>query len=117
MTVYDDGLPRGLWRLGRIEELMQSADGEIRGVLVKVTSKKGHVKVLRQPVQHIYPLEIRDSSSSLPPDNCSTSETPDGDQEHNVECIPSDATNMHPVRRPATQARDHIVGCLIGDQC
>lgn len=33
------------------------------GVCVKVTSKKGHVKTLRRPVQHIYPLEVLQTPS------------------------------------------------------
>ena len=59
VTVYDEGHPRGLWRLGRIEDLIQGADGKVRGVYVKVMSKKGYAKVLRRPIQHIYPLEVR----------------------------------------------------------
>ena len=39
--VYDEGHPRGIWRLGRIEELIPGADGKIRGVCVKVVSKGG----------------------------------------------------------------------------
>lgn len=59
VTVYDEGHPRGLWRLGRIEDLIESSDGRVRGVYVKVMSKKGHIKVLRRPIRHIYPLEVQ----------------------------------------------------------
>ena len=62
VTVYDEDHPRGLWRLGRIEEVIPSADGNIRGVLVKVVSKGGQVQFIRRPVQHIYPLEVRSHS-------------------------------------------------------
>ena len=41
MTVYDEGHPQDLWRLGRIEELIPGADGMIHGVSVKVVSKGG----------------------------------------------------------------------------
>ena len=71
VTVYDEGHPRGLWRLGRIEDVIQSADGGVRGVIVRVASGKGHAKLLRRPLQHIYPLEVRsgspDPTSELPP--------------------------------------------------
>ena len=64
VTVYDKGHPRGMWRLGRIEDLIEGADGRVRGVLVRVASKKGCTKVFRRPVQHIYPLEIRSTTQS-----------------------------------------------------
>ena len=41
MMVYNEGHPQGLWRLGRIKELIPGADGKIRGVRVKVVSKGG----------------------------------------------------------------------------
>ena len=58
VTVYNEGHPRGLWRLGKIEKLVQGVDGNVRGVHVKVISKRGRPKVLRRPIQHIYPLEV-----------------------------------------------------------
>ena len=57
MTVYDVRHPRGLCRLRRIEDLIQSSDGKVREVYVRVISKKGHTKVLPRPTQHVYPLE------------------------------------------------------------
>ena len=116
VTVYDEGHPRGLWRLGRIEDEIQSADGGIRGVLVRVTSKRGHVKLLRRPIQHIYPLEVHCGSHDLSPkaDDVPPADDdiqgPDGEER----TLP-DATNARPVRRAATQARDQIIGCLSED--
>ena len=49
--------------LGRIENLIQSSDGKVRGVCVKVMSKKGQATVIRRPIQHIYPLEVRSSTN------------------------------------------------------
>ncbi len=58
VTIFDDGQPRGLWRLGRIEGVLKSADGKIRGALVRTQSKTGRSTVLRRPIQHLYPLEV-----------------------------------------------------------
>lgn len=77
VTVYDEGHPRGLWRLGKIEGLVRGADDVVRGVRVRVISKKGHPRTLRRPLQHIYPLEIRHEST-----------------EANVELAESDDINM-----------------------
>ena len=58
VTVYDEGQPRGLWRVGRIEGVIQGPDGKIRSAQVHVQSKTGRATVLKRPVQHLYPLEI-----------------------------------------------------------
>lgn len=51
-----------MWRLGRIIDLLPSTDGAPRGVTVKVTSKTGQVKILRRPIDHIYPLEVHEQT-------------------------------------------------------
>ena len=43
---YDDGHPRGLWRLRKIESLVCGVDGVVRGVHVRVMSKKGFLTTL-----------------------------------------------------------------------
>ena len=60
VTIYDEGHPRGLWRLGRIIDFLPSTDQKLRGVTVKVVSKKGQSRILRRPIEHIYPLEVRE---------------------------------------------------------
>ena len=105
VTVYDENHPRGLWRLGRIEELIESSDGRVRGVYVKVLSKNGHIKVLRRPIQHIYPLELQ-------------SNRPDSPLESHRDDVTADTSNNvrnRPVRRAAAQARDRVLGCLMDD--
>ena len=59
VTVYDKGHPKGLWRLGKKESLIHGADGVVQRVPIRVMSKGGHPKLLRKPLQHIYPLEVR----------------------------------------------------------
>lgn len=104
VTVYDESYPRGLWRLGRIEELLSGADGRVRGVRVKVLSKGGQVKIIRRPIQHIYPLEVRSFVEST------VAQTP----------IPEDATveqsdlcRPRSSRKAALNARDRIVAVLM----
>ena len=107
VTVYDEGHPRGLWRLGRIEDLIPSSDREVRGVYVRVMSKKGHTKILRRPIQHVYPLEVRSNPSDLSPE-CQQDSTEEP-------TAVSEDVQRRPVRRAATQARDRVLGCLIDD--
>ena len=53
--VYEDNTPRLQWKLGLVEAVNESADGEVR------TTKAGKRYNLRRPIQKIYPLEINDS--------------------------------------------------------
>ena len=60
VTVAEEGVSRGKWRLGKVEELITVKDGEIRGANVKVLTKKGKPMYLNRPVQKLYPLEVRE---------------------------------------------------------
>jgi len=60
VTVAEEGVSLGKWRLGKVEELITGKDGEIRGANVKVLTKKGKPMYLNRPVQKLYPLEVRE---------------------------------------------------------
>lgn len=112
MIIYDDKHPRGLWKLGKIESVRKSADGSVRGACVRVQSGTGHSTVLRRPIQHLYPLEVRcqeppNLGSELP----STTLNPDEDSSTE----PPPASMRPPRRATALQARDRILGCNMTD--
>ena len=50
VTVAEEGVSRGKWRLGKVEELITGNDGETRGAKVKVLTKKGRPMYLNRPV-------------------------------------------------------------------
>ena len=53
VVIQDDGLPRGSWRKGVIQEQLPSRDGEIRGAILRATTRRG------KPVQpKLFPLEV-----------------------------------------------------------
>ena len=58
VVVYDHELPRTLWRLGKVEQLIRGSDGAVRGALVRVNSGKKNTSFLKRPIQHLYPLEV-----------------------------------------------------------
>ena len=59
VIVHEDGLHRGLWKLGRVERPIKGKDGLVRGAVVKLTTpKKRHPTWLRRPLQRLYPLEF-----------------------------------------------------------
>jgi len=120
-TVHDEGHPRGLWQLGKIEGLVCGADGVVRGVRVRVMSKKGHPKTLRRPLQHIYPLEVRcepteGERAGVEPDQ---DEAPDRHDHPSLtpmetaEPSTSSSVSRRPTRRAAAQASDRILVCAI----
>uniref|UniRef100_A0A1X7VTQ6 DUF5641 domain-containing protein n=1 Tax=Amphimedon queenslandica TaxID=400682 RepID=A0A1X7VTQ6_AMPQE len=63
VVLIHDETPRGLWKMGRIEETIVGRDGQIRGAVVRV--KSGGVSAFnRRPLQGLYPLEVQDSLES-----------------------------------------------------
>ena len=70
--VHEDGLHRGLWKLGRVERLIKGKDGLVRGAVVKSTTPKKRNPIrLRRPLQRLHPLELGahsqgDSTEDIP---------------------------------------------------
>ena len=59
VLVHDEGHPRSHWRLGKVERILTSKDGQSRGAEVRVRAKKSkRTSLLRRPLQLLYPLEV-----------------------------------------------------------
>ncbi len=77
MLVHDENLPRGLWRLGRVEQLVVGTDGNVRGVAVRVASKGRNATVVNRPVQRLHPLDQKAAGvSEESTDDPHTDDTP-----------------------------------------
>lgn len=59
VLLYDESLPRTLWKLALVEGLIQGKDGLVRGARIRVRSGKDKFLSLQRPIQHLYPLEIK----------------------------------------------------------
>lgn len=68
VIVRDDQLPRGLWKLGRVQEVMEGRDGLIRGAVVRVACRDKQHLYLRRPIQLLYPLEVHSQQSYSTPE-------------------------------------------------
>jgi len=55
VLVKQSGLPRGLWPLAIVEEVITSHDGAVRAAIVRTKASK-----FRRPISNLYPLEISD---------------------------------------------------------
>ena len=88
-----EDLPRSQWKIGRVEALLQSKDGEVRGVKLRTVNKKGKSIVLRRPIQKLVPLEIK-----LETNDEGNGETKDSRKDMD---IPREITAIRPRRRAA----------------
>ena len=61
VIVKDEHLPRGLWKLGIVQEIMKGQDGLTRAAVVRVASRDQQQSILKRSVQLLYPLDIRTS--------------------------------------------------------
>ena len=57
VIVHSANQPRGLWKLGRIEEVLPGRDGKIRGAIIRIASKGNRAALLQRPISLLYPLE------------------------------------------------------------
>lgn len=101
VVLIKDDLPRGNWRLGRIQELIKSVDGEIRSAKVLLPSNK----VIGRPLNLLYPIEcpIERGGTDTDTHESDFSKGETQDNEHNVE---------RPKRQAAIRALEQIKGHL-----
>lgn len=53
VTLIKEDLPRGAWRMGRIKELIQSRDGQVRSAKILLSNNK----VIGRPINLLFPIE------------------------------------------------------------
>ena len=58
VIVFEEGLPRGKWRLGRVNKVIPGKDGVIRGTQISVRSRNGGKVDVYRPIQKLYALEV-----------------------------------------------------------
>ena len=63
VIVKDENRPRGTWKLGHLKELIKGRDNKTRGAVLTVVGNKRRLTELRRPVQHLVPVECRESVS------------------------------------------------------
>ena len=115
VVIHDESLPRGLWRLGRIQETIAGRDGRTRGAVVKVASRNRQHSLLRRPVQLLYPLEVRS------PHAAQVSNEPGPEAMSQEDSFPTDTLQDPPDREPrrrsqrsaARQANDRRKACML----
>ncbi len=109
VVIVHSDQPRCLWKLGRVEETLDGADGKIRGAVVRVASQGRSAMRLHRRIQKLYPLEIPDHgaipSSSTAVSNC-LRESPDELEESTRETLEPPRHSNHIA---ASIARDRLL--------
>ena len=124
VIVHDEHLPRGLWKLGRIQETLKGRDGQIRGAKVRMAKRDRQHDLLHRPIQLLYPLEACSHSrfvetatedSEQLSSNVSPSETESTEQEEDAGNSISETAKEKrrcPRRATAQQADERRRACM-----
>ena len=115
VLIHEDNQPRALWRLGRVKEIIEGSDGQIRGATLTVVTN-GKQSILRRPISCLYPLEV-DSQSNSPKNsnvegtlvNESQEATPaNGPQNTSADKPQEEARRTRPVRVATVKAQQRV---------
>ena len=115
VVLIKDELPRGSWRLGRIQELINSRDGQCRSARVLLGSNK----VICRPLNLLYPIECQTTEINRDSQNQSKQQTADKQNvaEVQIDRVDSgDRDSRRPKRLAASTSRDRIREQLSNEQ-
>ncbi len=119
VLVHDESLPRGLWRLGRVKQLVPGRDDKVRGAVVCLSSGNGQSSLLRRLVQRLYQLEAHDEG----PTNTGYVDKPVNSASEPADAVGEDAqptetaaaSSKRPHRAAALRARDYLRAVAVSE--
>ena len=111
VIIKEANVPRGIWKLGKIENLIKGADGQVRTAQVRLTNNRNILRAINQ----LYPLEVpnqdldkglssKETDESLDPKQSNQS----NESEQSNEPTDSDKDRRFPIRKAAIIARQRI---------
>ncbi len=121
VIIHSDDQPRGMWKLGKVEELLTGPDGEHRAAVLRVAGQGRAAKRLRRPVRRLYPLETSVLESQPRKTSASESDEIAGDERPLLpDALEASPGPDPPVRRSgrvaAQTARDRLLAQAL-DAC
>lgn len=124
VVVHSDRHPREFWKLARIQKLIQGSDGHVRGATIRLPSKSDRTKLLRRPLQCLYPLEVDhnnrvcDKVLEEAKDSTTDHNVPSADKEVSVDVRddpPDEVQRVRPTKRAAQKANEFIRAVMTTD--
>ena len=58
VSIFEEGLKRRHWKVGKVLKIIRGKDDVIRGALVQIFNEKNGKETISRPLQKLYPLEI-----------------------------------------------------------
>ena len=81
VIIYEENIPRQLWKLGRIVEIYKSNDGRERGAKVKVGKTN---QLIDRPLNKLFPLELNSNDDNDINDSNNVDNSDDNDNNEKV---------------------------------
>ena len=105
-----DDLPRGSWRIGKIEDLLLNSEGKVRAAKVRLAAGN----TINRPLNLLYPLECQETNHE---DVIKNDKTDDEQKQDDETKKPnsSERKNERPKRKAAIHARYIIIGQHLPD--
>lgn len=106
VLIHEENQPRSLWRLGRVKDVIEGSDGQIRGATLTVVTN-GKQSTLRRPISCLYPLEV-DPQSNPQMKNPDMEATPVDKSQKEADTTLEEARHARPVRVATVKARQRV---------
>ena len=58
VSIFEEGLKRRHWKVGKVLRIIRGKDDVIRGAVVQIFNEKNGKETINRPLQKLYPLEI-----------------------------------------------------------
>ena len=67
VCIHEEKKSRLNWSIGKVERLLEGADGNVRAAVVKLVGKGGKTTKLRRPIQKLFPVELSEKKQVAVP--------------------------------------------------
>ena len=74
VILKDENTVRNFWKLAKVIELLEGADGIPRAALINVATTNGPPKILRRSIRHLIPIEVSETNEAASIDSNSSRE-------------------------------------------